>query len=103
MVISKKPSKSFALLSFRTPFHVDFGAGKSTAKQKKTSLQAALGVVEEVVLDDAVQAFFDSPEIGLIRAKEVHTKHGKFACDRYVGNLLGWATPPGSATFPCKR
>lgn len=34
-------------------------------------LKAALGVVEEVVLDDAVQAFFDSPEIGLIRAKEV--------------------------------
>ena len=38
---------------------------------EKFFLQAALGVVEEVVLDDAVQAFFDSPEIGLIRAKEV--------------------------------
>jgi len=50
--------------------------------KKTSSLQAALGVVEEVVLDDAVQAFFDSPEIGLIRAKEVHTKHGQFACDR---------------------
>jgi len=70
-------------VSFRTSFHVDFGAGNSYFPDKKTtSLQAALGVVEEVVLDDAVQAFFDSPEIGLIRAKEVHTKHGKFACDR---------------------
>ena len=50
--------KNIRQVSFRTSFHVDL-------------VQAALGVVEEVVLDDAVQAFFDSPEIGLIRAKEV--------------------------------
>ena len=33
-------------------------------------LKAALGVVEAVVLDEPVQAFFDSPEIGLIRVKQ---------------------------------
>jgi len=34
-------------------------------------LKAALGAEENIVLSDKVQAFFDSPEIGIIRAKEV--------------------------------
>lgn len=37
------------------------------------SCQAALGVVEGVVLDERVQAFFDSPEIGLIRVKQAQS------------------------------
>lgn len=34
-------------------------------------VQAALGALEEVVLDEKVQAFFDHPETGIVRVKEV--------------------------------
>ncbi|CAJ1345390.1 unnamed protein product [Effrenium voratum] len=45
-----------------------------TSPQEENSfalLKAALGALERVVLDEPLQSFFDAPETGIIRAKEV--------------------------------